>query len=91
MTTLLSREFDLLDTIRLWDSLLADESRDEFVTYICCAMVLEQKPALMQGDFGENLSLVIVFVFLLALCYVHIIDLLSDAPPLTYSSRSTPL
>ncbi|CAE7742756.1 TBC1D13, partial [Symbiodinium microadriaticum] len=57
ITTLLSREFDLLDTIRLWDSLLADNARDEFLCYICTTMVLEQKSALMMGDFGENLSL----------------------------------
>lgn len=48
----------MLDTIRLWDSLLADTDRDEFLCYICTTMVLEQKEALMRGDFGENLSLV---------------------------------
>jgi len=57
ITTLLSREFDLLDTIRLWDSLLGDRNREEFLAYICCAMVLEQRESLMTGDFGENLSL----------------------------------
>jgi TBC1 domain family member 13 len=64
ITTLLSREFDVLDTIRLWDSLLADVDRDQFLCYICTTMVLEQKEALMLGDFGENLSLVSMREFL---------------------------
>jgi hypothetical protein len=58
MTTLFSREFDVLDTIRLWDSYLADTNREELITYLCCAMVLEQREQLYHGDFGENLSLV---------------------------------
>lgn len=58
MTTLFSREFDLLDTIRLWDSYLAETSREDFITYMCCAMVLDQREQLLKGDFGEDLSLV---------------------------------
>jgi hypothetical protein len=58
MTTLFSREFDVLDTIRLWDSYLAETCREELITYLCCTMVLEQKDQLLKGDFGENLSLV---------------------------------
>jgi hypothetical protein len=58
MTTLFSREFDVLDTIRLWDSYLAETSREELITYLCCAMVLDQREQLLVGDFGENLSLV---------------------------------
>lgn len=58
MTTLFSREFDVLDTIRLWDSYLAETCREELITYLCCTMVLDQKDQLLIGDFGENLSLV---------------------------------
>ena len=54
----MSREFDLLDTIRLWDSLFADTQRHDFMTYLCCAMVLEQREALIIGDFSDNLRLV---------------------------------
>ena len=54
----MSREFDLLDTIRLWDSMFADLNRNEFMTYLCCAMVLEQRELLFKGDFSDNLRLV---------------------------------
>lgn len=63
ITTLLSREFDLLDTIRLWDSLFADEHRNEFLNYLCCAMVLEQRDAIMVNDFAENMGLVSANLF----------------------------
>ena len=39
ITTLLSREFELPDTIRLWDSLLCDPRRFEFARTFCLAMV----------------------------------------------------
>eukprot|EP01041_Mallomonas_annulata_P005741 gene5741-11610_t len=57
MTTLMSREFDLPDTIRLWDALFADTDRTEFMCYLCCAMVIEQRDNLLTGDFSENLRL----------------------------------
>ncbi|KAK2182842.1 hypothetical protein NP493_334g03025 [Ridgeia piscesae] len=37
---LLSQEFPLPDVIRLWDSLLADENRFDFLIDVCCAMLL---------------------------------------------------
>ena len=41
ISTMLSREFDLPDTIRLWDALLADtEGTDGLVMYTSLAMVL---------------------------------------------------
>ncbi|XP_068695317.1 TBC1 domain family member 13-like isoform X1 [Montipora foliosa] len=38
LTLLLSQEFALPDVIRVWDSLFADESRFDFLIYVCCAM-----------------------------------------------------
>ena len=40
MTLLLSQEFTLPDVIRIWDSLFADENRFNFLTDVCCAMML---------------------------------------------------
>jgi len=57
LTTILSREFNLPDTIRLWDTLFSDTNRDEFLSYICCTMILEQREKLLKGDFAENLGL----------------------------------
>lgn len=53
------REFNLADTIRLWDSLFAEPPlrRGEAVLYCCIAMLLEQREALLSGDFAANLRL----------------------------------
>lgn len=40
ITLILSQEFPLPDVLRLWDSIFADENRFEFLTYICCAMIM---------------------------------------------------
>lgn len=57
VTTLLSREFHLPDTIRVWDCLFADTNRAEFLCYMCCTMIMEQREALLTGDFAHNLQL----------------------------------
>lgn len=57
LTTILSREFNLADTIRLWDTLFSDTDRNAFLSYLCCTMILEQRERLVKGDFAENLSL----------------------------------
>merc|ERR1711871_479840 len=57
LTTLLSREFNLADTIRLWDSLWTDTDRHTFLSYLCCAMIIEMRDDIMKGDFSENLCL----------------------------------
>jgi hypothetical protein len=59
ITTLLSREFDLPDTVRLWDALFAERPgrRVPFVCYFCCTMLLAQRAPLLDGDFAACLSL----------------------------------
>ena len=57
LTTLLSREFNLADTIRLWDSLWTDTDRHTFLSYLCCAMIIEMREDIKKGDFSENLCL----------------------------------
>ena len=57
LTTLLSREFNLADTIRLWDSLWTDTDRHTFLSYLCCAMIIEMREDILKGDFSENLCL----------------------------------
>lgn len=39
-TTLLSREFLLPDTIRLWDSMMGSTHKDNFLRYVCVTMVI---------------------------------------------------
>jgi len=57
LTTILSREFNLADTIRLWDTLFADTNRNEFLSYVCCTMIIEQRTFLLANDFAENLGM----------------------------------
>lgn len=56
-TTLLSREFLLPDTIRLWDSMFASTHKDNFLRYVCVTMIILVRYKLLKGDFATCLSL----------------------------------
>ncbi|CAM9195266.1 unnamed protein product [Hapterophycus canaliculatus] len=56
-TTLLSREFDLPDTIRLWDSLFAAKDRSAFLVFVFVTLLMAQRETLLAGDFASNLQL----------------------------------
>uniref|UniRef100_A0A8C4N5B9 TBC1 domain family member 13 n=1 Tax=Eptatretus burgeri TaxID=7764 RepID=A0A8C4N5B9_EPTBU len=57
LTLLLSQEFLLPDVLRLWDSLLADFHRFDFLIYVCSAMLLLIRDKLLDGDFPTNMKL----------------------------------
>lgn len=57
LTTLLSREFLLPDTIRLWDSMFASTHKENFLRYVCVTMVMYVRDDLLMGDFSSNLRL----------------------------------
>lgn len=57
LTTLLSREFLLPDTIRLWDSMFASTHKDNFMRYVCVTMVMIIRTQLLKGDFSSCLRL----------------------------------
>lgn len=57
LTTLLSREFLLPDTIRLWDSMFASTHKDNFLRYVCVTMVMAIREDLLKGDFSTCLRL----------------------------------
>ena len=61
LTTLLSREFLLPDTIRLWDSMFASTHKDNFLRYVCVSMVTSLREELLRGDFGMCLRLLQAF------------------------------
>lgn len=56
-TTLLSREFLLPDTIRLWDSMFASTHKDNFLRYLCVAMTITIRGHLLKSDFSTCLKL----------------------------------
>jgi hypothetical protein len=56
-TTLLSREFMLPDTIRLWDTLFSDTAWYNFLSSMAVCMVIRQRDVLLRGDFASNLKI----------------------------------
>ncbi len=57
LTTLLSREFLLPDTIRLWDSMFSSTHKENFLRYVCGTMVIKVRDVLIKGDFSRCLRL----------------------------------
>ena len=57
LTTLLSREFHLPDTIRLWDSLFACRHHSNFLRYFCVTMLMGVRSQILGSDFAEILKI----------------------------------
>lgn len=57
LTTLFAREFTLEDTFRIWDSLLSDPARFDFMHCIGTAMISNKKEQLLKADFSETMGL----------------------------------
>lgn len=57
LTLMLSQEFALPDVLRIWDSLLSDETRSDFLIDVCTAMVLVIRDDILTNDFAENMKL----------------------------------
>ncbi|KAF0695720.1 Aste57867_13484 [Aphanomyces stellatus] len=57
--TLLSHEFAMDATLRLWDALLADSKRFAFLHYVSCALIISHRDALLHrnADFGVCLTI----------------------------------
>lgn len=49
---LMCQELEMPNCIRLWDNLLADHKRFEFLEFVCAAVVLNQSEEIMRGDFA---------------------------------------
>jgi hypothetical protein len=57
LTLMLSQEFPLPEVLRIWDSLLADETRSRFLIDVCTAMILLVRQDIMTNEFPENMKL----------------------------------
>jgi hypothetical protein len=53
---LMTQEFPIPDVLRLWDSLLADPSRFNFLYYFCIAIILTVREPVLSRDFSIALS-----------------------------------
>ena len=50
---MLAQEFELANVIKVWDTLLADSLRWNFVYYICVAKVQLRRDEIIDSDFSE--------------------------------------
>lgn len=50
---LMCQEFDMSNVIRLWDTLLSDPERFDFMNFVCVAAVRTQREKCLEGDFAE--------------------------------------
>jgi hypothetical protein len=53
---LLTQEFELVDVLRIWDSLLCPENKLDFLYFLCVAITIILKPELMNEDFAVCLQ-----------------------------------
>jgi hypothetical protein len=49
---LLCQEFDMFQVIRLWDSLLSDPERFQYLNYVCVAIVQFNREGILEDDFA---------------------------------------
>ncbi|OEH79941.1 tbc1 domain family member related protein [Cyclospora cayetanensis] len=55
---MLTQEFEMPDVLSLWDSFIADSGRPlPLLYYVCVAMIIWLKPALLAGDFTACMKL----------------------------------
>ncbi|KAK6122806.1 hypothetical protein DH2020_043449 [Rehmannia glutinosa] len=58
ITLLLTQEFNFVDILLIWDTLLSDpDGPQETLLRICCAMLIIVRKRLLAGDFTSNLKL----------------------------------
>ena len=69
LTLMLSQEFALPDVLRIWDSLLADETRSDFLIDVCTAMVLVIREDILTNDFADNVKLLQVKFYSFAITF----------------------
>jgi hypothetical protein len=51
-TLFLTQEFEMPDILRIWDSILADDNKFEFLNMICLAIIKIKRNELLQSDFS---------------------------------------
>ena len=68
--------------IRIWDSLLADPERFNYLNYLCVAMVKHLRETLLEGDFADCMQALQKFPE-----HVNIRDLLNDANQLLIENQ----
>jgi len=57
LSLLFSQEYPVSDVQRLWDTLLSDENRFNFLLFFACSLVLEVRDDLIQNEFSRDLMI----------------------------------
>lgn len=52
-TLFLTQEFEMPDILRLWDSVLAEDDKFEFLNMMCLSIIKSKKTEIMQSDFSQ--------------------------------------
>lgn len=50
---LMCQDFEMPNCIRLWDTLISDENRFEFLNYFCVQVIISCRDRILAGDFAE--------------------------------------
>lgn len=58
LTLMLSQEFPLPDVLRIWDSLLSDSNRFDFLICVCLAMLILVREEILTSDFPYVMKLI---------------------------------
>ena len=58
---LFGREFPITDTLQLWDGLFAEDPSLRLIEYVCVAMLLRIRDALLGSDYSGFISLLLRF------------------------------
>lgn len=53
---LLCQDFSIYDTARIWDTLLSDPEKYEFLNYVCLAMLNYIRDKVLDGDFTDSMQ-----------------------------------
>ncbi|KAM3134472.1 hypothetical protein pb186bvf_013438 [Paramecium bursaria] len=53
----LAQDFAIQDTLRIWDALICHQDKDEFIHYLCVSILLYLREPLMDGQFGDAMTL----------------------------------
>ena len=53
---LLCQDFNIYDISRIWDTLLSDPDRFEFLNYICLSMIHYLRDIILEGDFSDGMQ-----------------------------------
>ena len=56
LTLLFAQEFELFDTLRIWESIFACEDRPLFVNCFCVSLLSGIKPQILSGSYSSILT-----------------------------------